>query len=310
MNSTSIIHKQLIMSDIKTSYSKENFLKLLKENFGPYEIENGILSFRGHTTNKKVAYAIGTGESQFSKLVKLPDNNHEYTRVIDRLILYRDAKKYRTLKVRYYLLLFVLAATSVALAVLFYETSRLKKQNRSINIRSANTGIFLSDTPTLGEILLHRGSSNIHELKWNAIRLNERIRSLNTPLTRGDSIEEIERIRTTLLDVIRNDRRTFALLTYTFPSGKKLSTFLEEHVPIENGKIFNYSAEEMLSITDNNSFKQNATPFDEGVRNLFPIILNTEVDFTLIVNDVEIITKTTQEKILSILNREAKAEFY
>jgi hypothetical protein len=296
------------MREKTVEYSRETFLKLLKESFGTYDINNGILIFRS-TSNKEIADALGMGEAQFSKVIrKLPETEHEYRRIIDRILLYRDATQYRSYRRYMPILAATLIISLIASLVININQSKQLQKIPQLFVKTTS-GIHTSSSPTLSDILTHSGSSNIHQLKWEAVRLNQKIKVRSTPLTYQDSIKEIRSLMSSVAKIIRDERKAFQRLNLVFPSGKSLADLLEENVPIEDGKMYNYTAEEIISISDTQKFKENATFFDLGIQIMYPTVLNKEIEYHQIVAETIAQVSVIQKGILDTLKKAAKAEY-
>ncbi|MGH1438040.1 MAG: hypothetical protein ACRBG0_26635 [Lewinella sp.] len=294
------------MKDNLTDYSRDTFLELLKENFGDYKIENGIIIFNS-TSNKEIAEALAMGEAQFSRKIRsLPDADHEYRRIIDRILLYQNATRYKRLKRIIPLLSIMAGVLALITIILFRQLHHLKEE--PAKVISNIDGLYLSKSPSLVNVMKYNGASNIHRLKWEAVRLNQRIKAKRGPLTYIDSINEVSSLMTNVASIIRDERDALSRLNFIFPSGKALEVLLEEVVPIQDEKMFNYSAEEIISLSDIEEFEKRATFFDKGVRQMYPIVLNNEIEYHQIVEETVIVVRVIQSGIQDILNKAAQIE--
>ncbi len=86
------------------NHNREEFLKILEEVFGEYEISGSSIKF-DKFTNKQIAESLALAESQFSSYLNPSrarerggKNKLSYTRMIQKVELYRDAKAYRDQK--------------------------------------------------------------------------------------------------------------------------------------------------------------------------------------------------------------------
>lgn len=257
---------------------------------------------------------IGMAESQFSRAIKKTYNKEgkeensgsAYKIPVERVKMYSDAKAYRKLRKFQSIYLWIIAPLLIFLG-LFYFTRFNLSTNQS---QKTNSRFHLEPSPSLEDVLSYSGTSNIDHLIWEAILINESIKRKEEALTYQDSVSIIIKIRSVVVNVIKQERIAFKKLNLRFPSGENLIDVTEKTVPTNSKTMFSLNNEEVLRTKDIDELPKNATPFDKGLVEIIPYIFDKNLDFDNVASETRRIVKRAQNGILDAVLEAAKAEGY
>ena len=290
-------------------YTRDNFIKLLEENFGAYDKMGDSYVFRNFN-NKQIAEALTMAESQFSKLLnpsKLEKTSY-YKRTIDRVLLYgraRAAEKYKKERDRYKkkqriyswitLLLFLLFLVSLDF-VFFRSSNKLSKVETQ-----KRDGIYVYPPPKFEDILGYHLSGIIGNIKLKAILTKSDIDNHIGEFTRTDSLNYIARIRTELHSILTEQRVKTAGLNFRFPSGDLVMDSLLNNFPSLISRMFLCNESEILDCKYEKDLPKNRTSFDLGVFLSKSYYFDRDLTPKDMPDKIEIVIKKTiedQQKIL------------
>jgi hypothetical protein len=295
-------------------YTREKLITHLERVFGKAIKKDNRYSFKNFS-NKKIADEITMAPSQFNTYLnpiidpEKGDKQKSYEGIIKRVLLYEKAmkadqyknerdqfkKKYKRSNLFVWFIIPLFVAT---LAYLIF--SHLKNPIPKNVDPVAKKGIYLDPSPDFRTVINYQGKASANKIKWGAIKINEQVKKSEGKI---DTINIINQMRTAAFEAVISERQAFRVLNFKLPSGIGIMDSLEKVYPSIIDVLFRCEGEDYLAQSfdelpycktlDETKCK---TPFDKGIMEAIPHILDKNISPVALAGTIENMVKGIQSK--------------